>query len=226
MANKGNTRHIQGLAAPWFFSINRKEQTYVLKPNAGRHTLQRSLPLGLAMKRLALASTANDAKKILKNGNVRVNGNVIKELRYPIGLSDTLEIEGAGKSYTITINEQGKSVIDEVSKKGESQPYKVVGKYKTKKGVVMVRLHDGRITKAENSAKVNDSVLVDANGAIKKVLPLKEGAECFVIDGVHVGKTGKIKSISKGSMNVTASAVITTKSGEFETIIKNIMIVS
>ena len=39
MGSKGNNRHIKSLAAPRYLHIERKVNAYVLKPNAGRHTL-------------------------------------------------------------------------------------------------------------------------------------------------------------------------------------------
>ena len=39
---------------------------------------------------------------------------------------------------------------------------------------------------------VNDSIMLDSKNAVEKVLPLKKGSSCLVIEGVHVGTSGKI----------------------------------
>ena len=48
MASKGNSRHIKNLNAPRYFAVPRKESKYVVKADAGRHTLDKSIALILA----------------------------------------------------------------------------------------------------------------------------------------------------------------------------------
>ncbi len=226
MANKGSSRHMSALAAPRFYAIHGKEHRYVVKPNPGRHTLERSLAVGLVLGKLGVAARKNDVSRILKSGNVHVNGKVIREIKYPVGLNDVIELKHEGKSYRIGVDSLAKISLESVKKaEAEPQTYKVVGKYKAGGGVVMIRLNDGRCLKAEHSVKVNDSVALGAKGAVKKVLPMAVGAKCIVIDGVHVGKTGKVKEVKKGTMNVVPTALVEPESGDqFETLIKNIMV--
>ncbi len=228
MGNRGKSRHIKGLAAPKYFGIHRKEFRYVTKPNPGRHTLERSVSVLLAMKKTGVANSTSEAVKILRSGNVLVNNRIIHESKFPIGLNDILEIKGSGKAFKVSIESHAKITFEEEKKPDyESQVYRVIGKYMTTKGQLMIRLHDGSIAKAKNDVKVNDSVILDAKRNIKKILNLGAGAECFVIKGVHVGKIGRIKTITKGTEKMDARAVVAPKSGEeFETIVKNLMVIS
>lgn len=229
MASKGNKRHVSGLAASKYLALHRKEHDYVTKAQAGRHTEARSLALVIAIKKLKYAETTGEATKIIKKGAVRINKKIVREPKYPIGLNDILEFPEIKKAYQIGVNSRAQVTFDELEKADfDSMLYKVVGKYKTTGGVVMVRLHDGSIVNAgKHEIQVSDSVILDSKRAIKKVLHLATGSECKVIDGVHVGKSGMINTIKKGTMNISSSAIIKPKSGdEFETIIKNIMIVS
>ncbi len=213
-----------GLAAPEYFGIHHKEQEYVARPNAGRHTLKRSITLLLALKMLGVAATAVEARKVVKAGLVSVNNQIIKEPKYPIGLNDVVSLNAEKKAYAVGINANAKITLED-AKASEERVLRVVDKYKARKNQIMVRLHDGSIAKAGKDVKVNDSVILDSKRAIKKVIPLKEGAECFIINGVHVGTAGKIKGLKKGTMHTAASAVVAPKSGEeFETIVKNIMV--
>ncbi len=227
MANKGKSRHVKSLAAPKFFAIHRKESHYVTKPNPGRHTLERSISLSLAIKKMDAAKSTSEAARVIRSGTVLVNGVAIKESKYPVGLNDLIEIKDAGKSSRIGIESHAKVVLEEEKHPNvEATVYRVIGKYKTTKGQIMLRLHDGSITKAENDVKVNDSVTLDKKRKISKVLNMGPGSECFVISGVHVGTTGRIKTITPGTEKMEARAVITPKSGEeFETILKNVMII-
>jgi small subunit ribosomal protein S4e len=225
MANKGRSRHMTSLAAPKFFGIQRKAHKYISKPNAGRHTLDRSLSLLLLLKKLGFAGTTAEAKKIISSGIVTLNGRKMSEPKFPVGLSDTIEVKG--KAYRISIDHLARVAFDEVKKADhDSQLYRVIGKYMARKGQIMLKLHDGRTVKSDNKVKVNDSVIIDSNDVVKKVLRLDVGAECFIFSGVHVGTNGKIKAITPGTAKTEASVVISPKSGdEFETIVKNVMIV-
>ncbi len=215
-----------GLAAPQYFAIHHKEQSYIAKPDAGRHRLQRSIPLMLVLKKLGFSGTANEARKTIQSGSVLVNSKVVKAPKYPVGLNDIVELKGAGKSYTVGINQYAKADLVETAKPDyDAMLFKVVGKYKAKANQTMIRLHDGRITKAPKEVNVNDSVLIDSKGSVKKVLPMKVGSNCLVIDGVHVSASGKIKELKSGTMHTSASALVVPEKGDgFETTIQNIMV--
>ncbi len=222
MANKGSTRHMKSIAAPKYFGVQRKANYYVLKPNPGRHTLQTSVAIEHALKKMDIASTKGEAGKLLKSGAILVNGRAVSEPKYPVGLNDVIELPKEHKSYSAGIDALGKIKFEETSEK--SRLLRVLGKYRTKKGSLMARLHDGSNVVASNDIHVNDSVVLE-NGKIKKVMQMRVGAECTVIGGVHVGTAGKIKEIKKGSMNIRATVLIAPGSGDaFETLVKNIMV--
>jgi small subunit ribosomal protein S4e len=226
MSNRGKSRHMKSLAAPKYFGINRKAHVYIGKPNPGRHSLDRCVSLSLALRKTNIAASTGEAMKIITTGNVLVNNKSIREWKFPVGLNDIIEIKGAGIAYKIGIDEHAKITFEEDKKPNyNAQLYRVIGKYKTTKGEIMLRLHDGSIAKGKNEIKVNDSIKLDSKRAVKDTMAMAVGAECLVISGVHVGTNGRVKSIKKGTEKQDPSAVIAPKQGEeFETIIKNIMI--
>lgn len=228
MANRGKSRHIKGLNAPRYLAIHRKEQRYVAKTNPGRHTLDKSITLLLFASKAELTENAKDARKVIKAGSIHVNGKPVKDPKYPIGLNDTIEIPQEKKYYKIGITELAKVAINPISKPGhEAMLYKVVGKYKAKGEKIMIRLHDGSAVHGTKDVKVNDSVILDSKRKITKVLKLDVGAECEIVDGVHVGTTGKIQKLVPGTMHKTESATIEQKDGnKFETLVKNVMVTS
>lgn len=228
MANKGKSRHIKGLNAPRYFAIHRKEQRYVAKANPGRHSLDKSITLLLFATKAELTESAKDSRRIIKAGSIHVNGKPVKDPKYPIGLNDTIEIPSEKKFYKIGITELAKVAINPISKPGhEAMLYKVIGKYKAKGEKLMLRLHDGSAIAGTKDIKVNDSVVLDSKRKISKVLKLDIGAECEVVDGVHVGTTGKVQKLGEGTMHKTQSATIEQKGGnKFETLVKNIMVTS
>ena len=222
MGNKGNSRHIKGLNAPRYYGVHRKEYAYAAKADAGRHTLQKSLPLSLAIRKLGIAASLKESQRIIRQGNISVLGKVRREPSFPVGISDTIETKGAPR-YALSVNEQGKAAFSEVAKDASTY-YKIVGRYKTKKGVVMARLHDGANVLLKGAFKPGDSVAMDAKGA-KGVVSLKEGSKCTIIDGVHAGTTGTIKELKPGSMKAGPSAVIEEQRGQsFETLVRNLIV--
>ncbi len=224
MARKANKRHIKSLAAPAYFGIERKRQRYVAKPMAGRHSKERSIPVALALRRLGIVKTMLEASRIMKDGQVKVNGKRVNDVHYPVGFSDILEI--GERSVLIGIDKHGVVEIREsADKSSHSRTLKITGKYKTKKGEVMLRLHDGTIIKADKDAKVNDSVKMEGGSA--KLIKLREGCGCFVIGGVHVGTSGKISSIKEGTRTTEKSITVESGDGDrFETTAKNIIVTS
>lgn len=217
---------MKSLAAPKYFGISRKGHVYVGKPNPGRHSLDRCVSLALALKKTNVAASTTEAMKVITTGNVLVNNKSIREWKYPVGLNDIIELKGSGIAFKVGIDDHARITFEEDKKPNyNAQLYRVIGKYKTTKGEIMLRLHDGSIAKGKNEIKVNDSVVLDSKRAVKDTLQLAAGAECLIISGVHVGTNGRVKSIRKGTEKQDPSAVIAPKEGEeFETIIENIMV--
>ncbi len=227
MGNKGNNRHIKSLTAPRYLGIGKKQTAYIIKPRAGRHNLDRSIALSLLIRKLKLADTVKEVNGIIKSGKVLVNRQIVKDVKFSVGLNDIIEIPEAKKCFLISIDDKAHIQIKETEKPDyNGQLFKVVGKYKADGNRLMLRLHNGSIVKYDKNAMVNDSVSLDEKRSINKVLSLQDGAQCFVIDGVHVGTSGLVKSITNGTMQTEASVLIKSNNGEeFETLVKNIMII-
>jgi small subunit ribosomal protein S4e len=225
MGKKGNTRHMKCLNAPRFFNIHRKENKYVAKPRAGRHKLDRAISLSLLLAKTASARNMDEAKRMLSARSVLVNGRIVKDSKYAVGLNDIIEIASEGKYYRIDIDSQGHVVPAAVDKPDSANLYKVLGKYKVRGGNLMLRLHDGSVVVGSADISVSDSVMVDNSRKIVSHLKMDTGAKCRVIDGAHVGTHGAIKELVKGGMNKDSSVIIEQKDGStFQTPVRNIMV--
>lgn len=219
MANKGNSGHIKKLHAPAYFGAGRKGSKYVTRPNPGRHTLTRSVPLSLVLKKMAITATARESRRAIVSGSVSVNGRQVRNQKYPVGLGDV--VGAGGSSSRIWINRQGRIELGEAG--GSGLLYKVVGKYKGRGGNIMIRLHDGTVMGADGKVSVNDSVFVK-DGKIEKHMQLAPGVECMVIDGVHLGAKGRIVQVVAGNMHKAKSVIIEDGPDKFETLVRNIMV--
>ena len=99
----------------------------------------------------------------------------------------------------------------------------MVGKYKDSGNKLMLRLHDGTVLAAKPDVGINDSVTLK-EGKITKTFKFQPGAQCSVVDGVHVGTQGKIVTVVEGTMHKPKSIVIEGDSQKFETLVRNILV--
>lgn len=224
MGSKGNNRHIKRLAASRYINIGRKVNPYVLKPNAGRHTLDSSIAISTVIKeKLGIAQNERESRRILNAGSVEVNGKVVKDPRFPIGFGDVISFKPSKEQFSIGVGRSGTITVSKAQWHHHDQPLKVVGKYIASSKKEMVRLYNGVIIPSVNGVSVNDSVMVK-DGKIYKVIKLEKGAKCLVVKGVHASLEGTIAEIKKGTALRDATVEIHGKSGSTETLLGNIIV--
>ncbi len=225
MARHGNSRHLNRLATSTYARVNRKTTKYLAKPSAGRHTLERSIALVVLLRdKLALASNAGEARKVIKSGSVEVNGRRVTDDRYPVGFGDVVKLVQTGEAYVIGVGKGGDIKLDKAAGKEQGRTIKIIGKYVSRGRKVMLRLYDGTTVPGDAAAKVNDSVLIEG-GKIKSVLKFESGAKLIVVKGAHASETGTLKEIKAGSATSVAAVMIESKGGTFETPVENVMVV-
>jgi len=225
MAGKGGSKHLKRLAAPNYMGLKRKESKYILKPTAGRHTLDSSVALATFLREMiGVAGTAAEAKNVIVNGKIEINGRVRKSQKYPIGFGDIIKLIPNDESYLITVGKYGVFEAKKLSKGEHKRTLKVIGKYTEKGKKQMIRLNNGNIVNYDKEVMVNDSVVVE-NRKISKVLKFEEGAHCMVLKGIHSPLSGKITEIKKGTSLRDATVKVENKEGGFETLVENIIVV-
>ena len=102
MGKKGGSKHLKRLPAPTFWPIHKKEFKWVIKPKPGPHMKDRSFPLLLILREiLGLAKNRKEAKRILSENHVKIDGVIRKKDTFSIGLMDVLDIPIIKKSYRI-----------------------------------------------------------------------------------------------------------------------------
>ena len=226
MARHGNSRHIKRLAASGYSKPARKASAYLAKPNPGRHALDSSVALLVLVRdKFGIASNAAEARKIIGQGKVEVNGTKVTEPWYPVGFGDTITLADSGESYSIGIAKHGTIGVEKLEgKKAWGRMLKVIGKYLAKGNSAMLRLYDGSVVRNEKGAGVNDTVVLSGN-TVDKVLKFEEGAQCLVISGAHAAERGSIAGIKKGNASSPATVAVQSGSGQFETLVENVMVV-
>lgn len=198
MANK---KHIARLAAPASWPISRKSVKWVAKPLPGAHILEKSMPLIVYLRDILQVVESNrEAKRILNQKLVLVNGTAVKEPNFAVGLFDTLQILKYNKTYRVLLNKKGKLNLVEVSEReAHTVPAKITGKTTLKVGKIQINLSNGwNFITDKDVYKVNDVLLMDAKTRKpSKHIKLAKGAIVYIIGGSHVGYAAEIDSFSE-----------------------------
>ena len=155
---------------------------------------------------LGVAQTRKEAKMILSQGKVLVDGEIRKKDDFPVGLMDVISMPDAGKYYRIMPSHKG-LVLNPISK--DEANFKLVGveDKATVTGGVQIALHDGsnmlvKVADPKNPAEVTyqtfDILKVSyPDKAVAATLKTKEGNLAVITGGKNIGKLGKIVEIEK-----------------------------
>lgn len=207
MGRKGKTARLKRKPAPKFWPIHRKELPWIVKPSSGSHSLQGCLPLTLVLRdMLGVAQTRKEAKMILSQGKVLVDGKIRKKDDSPVGLMDVVSMPDAGKYYRVMPSHKG-LVLNPISKEDASFKLVRVEDKTTVKGGVQIALHDGsnmliKVADPKNPAEVTyetfDILKVSyPDKQVASTLKTKEGNLAVITGGKNIGKQGKIVEIEK-----------------------------
>jgi small subunit ribosomal protein S4e len=226
MGKKGGIRHLKRKPAPRVWSIERKQYTWIGKPSAGPHRIDQCITLTLGLRDLlGVAKTAKEAKTIVSQGKVYVDGKIRKDESYPAGLMDVVTLPDSNRSYRVLPSPKG--LILHPIEKGEAgfKLCRIEDKTTVKNGHVQLDLHDGtnmliRVADpkkpTEGTYHVLDALKIglkerDIQGYIK----LAKDVPVLLVGGKNVGKHGKIVEIeeSKGQKRRELLVTVEDKNG-------------
>ncbi len=221
---------LKRLLAPDFWKIAKKEMTWVVSPRPGPHKKFECIPLLIIVRNiLGFAETGREAKKIIKRGEILVDGKPRKDHAYPVGLFDVVSIPKIGKHYRVVISKKGLKLVEIDGKEAGIKICKVKNKVVVKGGKIQLNLHDGKnilIEKREDKFKTGDSVLVSLpNLKILKHIPLEVGSLAVVVKGKNKGKVGKVKKILAGKFNVKPKIIMDVDGKEIEVLKEYVYVV-
>ena len=214
MAKMGSRKHLKRYKAPKSWPIHPKEDTWTVKPSAGSHSIDDSIPLTLVIRDvLKLADNSREAKRIINSGNVLVDGRVVKDYKFPVGFMDIIEIPKTGESYRVLLDRKGRLqliLIDDNSAKLS----KIVNKSTIKGGKTQLNLHDGKnIIIDEDAYSVGDVICLNVpEQEIVEVYPLQEGATVLVTGGKHTGELGTVTEIIENKSSNPNTIIIENSS--------------
>ncbi len=189
--------HVKRLAAPRTWPIARKKYPFAPKVSPGPHGAHESIPLLVVLREiLGIASNKREAKKILNSRKVRVDGRVVRDVKFPIGFMDVISIGDINKHYRAVYDVNGNMRIVEIPE--DHAGWKLVrieNKSVVPGGKIQLNLHDGRnILLDENKYKTGDVLKIKLpTQEILSHYPLAEGSVAIVTGGTHRGRVAHIK---------------------------------
>lgn len=209
MTRTGERKHLKRTSAPKYWLIHRKEKKFVVKPSSGPHPILNCIPLVVVLRDiLHFADNAREVKRILHAGDIKVDGVVRKDHKFPLGLMDVLEIPKMNQAYRIIPAPKKGLILHPIEE--EEIGYKlcrIENKTVVKKGHIQLNLHDGRnlvmrikdpTIAEEDSFNTKDVLKISIpSQEILEHIKFDENVYSIVIAGRNFGLTGRITKIEK-----------------------------
>jgi small subunit ribosomal protein S4e len=195
------TRRLKRRAAPRTWRVPRKGTKWIKRPAPGPHAQDESVPLLLVLRdELKLARSAREARILVRQGSVSVDGKVVRDLSRGLGLMDTISLAAPlDRHYRILKDRSGRLTL--VSIPADDARVKL-GRVRQKNtvdgGRIQVTLHDGRNLLMPQAAtwRVGDSLKLRVpEQTVVGHIALGPGRLAYVSGGSHVGELARVDRI-------------------------------
>ena len=209
MTRHGGSRSLKRLNTPKFLQIKRKHGKFFMTPSPGPHPSRFCLPLlHIVRDLLEIVDNHREAKKIIGLGNFKVDGKVVKDKTYPLGLMDVLSIVKTNTHYRLLPDSHHGLILHEIPEAESTfKLCRITQKTTLKGGNIQLNLHDGRnifisVKDPENPKediykRMDVLKITIPEQEILKVLKFKEGNLAIIMSGKNIGQLGKVLTILK-----------------------------
>ena len=202
------SRHLKRLAAPKFWKMAKKGVKWVVRPSPGPHPLKECIPLLVLVRDiLKLVETADEGKKIIKRGEVLVDGKIRKDHKFPVGLFDVISIPKIGKNYRIIPNKDGLGLIEIGEKEKNKKLCKIVGKTLVKGSKIQLNLHDGKnILVEENKVMKPKALFADSVAQSETAILIGQFAKAISTDDFKIGQNKLFEWLRENGYLISSGA--------------------
>ncbi len=210
MGKKGGDKRLKRMKAPAFWQIPRKKDLWTAKPSPGPHRSSQCLTL-LAVIRdiLGLAKTYKETRIILSEKRVKVDGKPRRDMKFPVGLMDVVEISDVESYYRILPNRKGLTLHSVDKEEAVFKLCRIENKSSLKGALFQLTLHDGRNV-IVGDKEAEDQKYLASNlktfDVLKIGVPRQElldhlsfdvGSYAMVTKGKNIGRHGKMVAIDR-----------------------------
>ena len=219
MGTIAGSKKLKRQMSPLFWGINRKNKRFAITVKPGSHSKNRSIPTAILLRDvLKMVTTLREAKSVIYNGKINVDGITRKSLHHSIGLMDVIELQGISDVYRLVpthghILQPIKIDSSEKSKK----IVKVTSKTTIRGKKMQLGFHDGRTIIADNDVNVGDSCLIQIpEQKILDVIKLEKDSLVMVTKGANTGQIGHINNINEATFTLSKRINLTIDKKKFE----------
>ncbi len=195
--------HLKSLAAPRHYP--KTTGVFATRPRPGPHPAHESIPLIVLVRDiLGLAEDAATAKKIIKMRKILVDGKVVIDHRFPLGLMDVVSIPDNEEYYRILpFPGKGLSPLKIDAEEARFKLGQILRKMHVKGGHLQFTLHDGRNLRFK---EVDEARTYRTYDTFKISIPdqtvlgyqrMEVGAYAFIHHGSKMGLHGRITVIRR-----------------------------
>jgi small subunit ribosomal protein S4e len=206
MTRRGQKKHLKRLPAPRYWPIKRKTGKFTTRVIPGPHAREHCLTLALVLREvLGYAENMREAKAILSSGQIKVDGHIRKDPRFPVGLMDVIHITTSGERFRLLPKKRGGFLLISIDdKEAEFKLCKIETKTMVKGGKVQLGLHDGRtllLSESEKPSKYNTLDTLKISIPDQKILSSIHSRTEFMLWSLEVetlemrGKSLRLKSV-------------------------------
>ena len=218
--------HMKRLAAPRSWPLKRKVSVFITKQSPGAHSVEDSMAAVIVLRDMIEAcDTAREAKRIIGNRELFVNGKAVKDPKAPIGFMDAVSIPKMDLYYRMFITDKGKLTLVPISKDEAAWGiYKIMDKTLVKGGKFQLNLSGGRnVLLDKNDYKGGDSLKIAYDGQkILECYPFAAGSTVLIKDGAQ---SGKIKTVKEVQVIRGSAPNVVVFSDDTQTIVDNCYII-
>ena len=211
-------KHQRRMASPTSWPVERKTHAWVVGANAGSHSKETGIPLLVVVRDLLkIANSSKEAKRIINEGSILVDGKTRKDYKYIAGLFDIISLPALNEHYRVLLDHNNRFKLFKESA-DVKKLCRINDKTIMRKGAVQLNLHDGSNIIATNEFRTFDTLMLSIpDRKIARHIPYRPGNLALIVGGEHSGEKGKIKQIRKVRGSGT-NMVVLSNDKEFETI--------
>ena len=193
------SKHMKRLTAPTSWPVSRKNKVWVTKPAPGPHPVQESMPLLVIVRDLAgYCDTAREARRIIGQRKIHVDGRPASDYKMPVGLQDVITVPETKENFRLLLDRRGKFRLMRITAaEAKWKLVRIEGKTTVRDGKTQLNLHDGRNILLDKDARATGDTLKISipDQKILGVHELKEGNIAYLTGGSHIGQLGTIEEV-------------------------------
>jgi len=228
MGTIAGSKKLKRQMAPKYWGITRKDKRFVITVRPGAHAKSQSIPTAVLLRdTLKKVTTLREAKSVIYDGKISVDGITRKSLHHSIGLMDVITLDGTTDIYRL-VPKDGKLLkpLKIESTEKSKKLVKVTSKVTIKGGKTQLGFHDGRSLITDVNVNVNDSCLIQIpEQKILDVIKLEKNSQVIVIKGVNAGRIGYVDKIKDGSFSLSKRIDLVMDDKKIEIPLKLIMVI-